>query len=536
MAYGEYGEQAENQYNSTLMDFFQQQQQQAAAQGGPTGGEGPGAPAYDPGAFDPMANLSRTFQDVQPNFQQEFNQNLQAGMNPIEAEQNLPNMTQQLFGVAMGDLRQATEAEMQRQSSYQAGIDQAMGSIDRMKDFSASLTDSLGQMGQDIFGDIEGAAAAGMQRRQTRLDEYLAQVQQASDVNTAQGLKLEQYHRDMVARGDEAALRAQELGEAHIQKTEKHLRRQQSKVSKYMKSAEDKLNTMVETAEEARDKYKINTAAAAQASIAGMQARARSEAAVLTMDPNLTDAQKASLQQELDTKTRGQLQGFGSQIAMQESQLNFTADMSVAKAYGQANAGFSQLAQISNQTSATLGSQLQNALNAQASLEMQGTAAQAKYTMAGVQAGIQGAAMIGGAATSVAQAAAMATEIQGKIEDSYVASLSNAANMMSSLGQLGAKLAVQSEAMIMDGDKNIAQLYANQSFNYPSAMDAVSVTMHHVLAMRAAGMNPDNMRAFSLNSAFEGNPFNMHQHYTLPDWYVGERGGGFGTATFSGMA
>jgi hypothetical protein len=529
MAYGEYGEESDPyMWNTGTMDFFQQM---AAENMGQQGGQ---QDYYQGGQFDPLSMLENTFQSSQPNYQQEFEKLLRSGMGPQEAQANLPSFEQQLFGIGMGDLQMATEAERARLDSQQAAINTAMGASEGMSLASQRASETLGKMGESLYGGMMAGAEAGKTAKYAELDNYMASIQEMVDTSTAQGQKLQDYMNRMLEKGDEAALQAQKLGEKHVKETEEWAKKEGRKITKHLSKSAKWIDKQVATAQKAREDFKVSNASAAQAAISGQQALARSQKDMLAMDPNITDAQRASLEHTIDLNARRDLQGFGAQVATQEATLNFTADMEVAKTLGQASAGYQQLAAISTHKTATIGSAMQNAFNSQANLFAAGLGAKTRFATAGLAAGVKGAEIQAHAAQMSMQAQAQAVEFTAQIEDNYQTHIGNAANFYAKTGTQAANITVQGEKLALEGYQYVAQLYDQQQFNYPAGMDLINQIMAMGMSMKQAGMDIGQMRAYSLGDAWSGNAFNMPQYYTVPEWYAGTGGGLMGTASMGG--
>jgi len=199
----------------------------------------------------------------------------------------------------------------------------------------------------------------------------------------------------------------------------------------------------------------------------------------------------------------------------------FQADQSVAAALQTSAGNYQQLAQLSNQNAGIIASNVQGTMNTAASLMSQAQQIGSSYDTAAMGLGVKAIEMRERNEAMLSKGYAQVAALEGQLQDSYIANISNAAQMFSTNIFRTAQTMVQGKQIELDGNRDLAALYTNRSFNYPVAMDAISSVMSHSMALMSAGINPDASGAFGLGAAWQGSPFNMVQRFQLPDDYLG---------------
>ena len=478
-------------------------------------------PGQDP--FGMSQGYGDLFDQLTPNYQSAYEANLDAGMDVKTAAEpgNLPNLTQQMFGAAFGDLGRTVDLENLRQQSYQQGINTAGSAIDDFSKFTEMLGAGLSESTLQMYEDQLRAGEEGKQAKLERLEDYRSTLE---DQFASNELGSERMFEMMAAHQAKGAARTAKMEDSigkWMEDSSKWRKDAKKDFNRYAKKVTERDEKMVEAQQKARDDFELNLIATAQAKISGMQESYESTNDLVALDPNMSDDQKAALKAQNKSRYSAQLQGVGSNIVNEQNQMMFQADQSVAAALQTSAGNYQQLAQLSNQNAGIIASNVQGTMNTAASLMSQAQQIGSSYDTAAMGLGVKAIEMRERNEAMLSKGYAQVAALEGQLQDSYIANISNAAQMFSTNIFRTAQTMVQGKQIELDGNRDLAALYTNRSFNYPVAMDAISSVMSHAMALMSAGINPDASGAFGLGAAWQGSPFNMVQRFQLPDDYLG---------------
>lgn len=476
------------------------------------------------------------FSSMQPNFQGAYEANLDSGMDPGTAgrPENMPNLTNQLFGIAFGDMQRTTDLENLRQQSYQQGINTSGSSLNDFNSFLSQLQAGLSESSMDMYQEQLDAGEEGRNAKLERLEDYRLTLEDQFQSNALGSDKMREYMEKIQAKGDARTAKIEDAVSQWMVESDDWRKESKKKFDDYSKRVQDRDDYMVETAQKARDDFELNLTATIQAKIAGMEESFRSTQDLLAMDQNMSDEQKAALKIQNKARYDAELQGTATNLNNEAAKQNLAAANGLVQTLNASSATNVALAQASSQNNAALNQNAVSVMNTSAGMLMQAQQLGAQYDAQAMGAGFKAIEFDARNEAMLSQGYAQLTALEGQVQDSFMTNISNAAQMFATNIFNMSQTMVQGKQIELSGKRDLAAMYTNRQFNYPVAMDAVNVVFAQSMALMSAGLDPNTQTAFGLGAAWQGNPFDMTQAFSLPDDYVGGGAAPMGSANFSG--
>ena len=462
-------------------------------------------PFDQPGfTFNPQGIANQAAQSYDPSSGQTFESYL---------NQQFPSVLGQM-GQALGqDFEQMNLANQFSQQMQQEGLETLMGSLD---DFRTDFGGFMEQL-QGSMSDIEDSDRQALQDFSSGMEAAIADLLSGAgsmrEAGQRTGDELREYGQSMLegAEGisDEFISRAEEqerqLGVFMAEAREKF----GEKADVMMRAAKDSLRTVKGAAASFID----NSMAMAQAQVAGINRSRQVEKDMIAMNPDMSEAQKASLSQTLDRQGAEQLQQIAAVTAFGINQNKYQNEMAIAGAEAAVAGVAGQVAQMTIGLEANLGQVMTNVFSITNQMVAQGISLEEGLKSEAYQMMGQGALQQFTADMQAAGFEAKAAELQAAQQSQELSFQQYMSASHSENQQFLASFFMQGQAALMQGDAMTAEYMANMTVN-PVSMGSLLASLWQFQMMgMEAGIDFSSETGLDFGRMMEG--LNPEQFYSL---------------------
>ena len=276
-----------------------------------------------------------------------------------------------------------------------------------------------------------------------------------------------------------------------------------------MRAAKDSLRTVKGAAASFID----NSMAMAQAQVAGINRSRQVEKDMIAMNPDMSEAQKASLSQTLDRQGAEQLQQIAAVTAFGINQNKYQNEMAIAGAEAAVAGVAGQVAQMTIGLEANLGQVMTNVFSITNQMVAQGISLEEGLKSEAYQMMGQGALQQFTADMQAAGFEAKAAELQAAQQSQELSFQQYMSASHSENQQFLASFFMQGQAALMQGDAMTAEYMANMTVN-PVSMGSLLASLWQFQMMgMEAGIDFSSETGLDFGRMMEG--LNPEQFYSL---------------------